>query len=108
MLRVAEILRKRRSRLRRPPQASQLMTCRARANILVAGHGSRPVTLKTCRMSAGARRYRKSDASTRGFMTGRAIRLTNVPAVVEYGVEASQRWKALHVRGRVADRANRA
>ena len=66
------------------------------------------MALKTCRVGAYTRRYRKRNALTRRLVAGSAVCLTRVCRVVEHRIEASQRRKPLYVCGGVANCAYRA
>ena len=83
------------------------MTSGARADVLLAAHRSRAMTLEARRVCIRSRRDRQRDSAIRRFVTGRTVCLSGVTCVIKYGVEAPKRRKSFDVGRGVTDRTDR-
>lgn len=91
MLRVAEVKADFGFRVADAVCRTGFVTGRARTDVFIIHHFIGSMTLKTGFVRGGANRNGHPDAF--GFMTGRAIRLADVPGVVEMRPEALHRRK---------------
>lgn len=97
-------------RFRNPDESAGLMTRTARSNILLAAFRVRRMTLKTGIMRVQTLWNRERNAVSQRFMTGRAICLPQMFAVIENRVETFQSRKILDRAGFricMTNRANR-
>jgi len=96
MLRMIEILGKRRRPIRIPARTPRLVARAARPDVFSTALGLRPVALVAGVVCSKARRDGQRNTSPRRLVAGRASCLPNMPAVIEPCGEAFQARKPLH------------
>ena len=110
VIRVTETDAIRRRLFRSANKTAELMTRAARSDVAAVDLRRRRVTTETCDVRVCSRRNRQANAVTVSSMATVASRAEGgVSRMIEFDVEAPQRWKRFHLsalRIRVTDRAD--